>query len=320
MLWKLLRAAFQRRASAQPLIDRCLAMRRDGRLRDAELVLREAAAQFPRDPLVATNLAVVLLEQDQPREGVEWLQRALESDPRCAPAHYNLANVMRASGRREEATQHYQAAVDGGAAFAPAREQLMHCLLEACDWDRAAIHANVLRKMIENEPAAEWMRCVSPLTAVYLGLAPELRKKVAAYHAAECARGITEISRAPDADGGRLRIAYLSRDFRDHPVGHVLANVFTLHDRARFEIFAYSYGPDDGSPYRKAIAAGVDHFIDAHAMTDAELAAGIAQAGIHVLVELAGHTTGSRLAVLARRPAPVQAHYLGYPGTTGADY
>ena len=112
MLWKLLWAMLQRRASAQPLIDRSLALRRDGRLRDAELVLREAAAQFPRDPLVATNLAVVLLEQDQPREGVEWLQRALESDPRCAPAHYNLANVMRASGRREEAVQHYQAAVD----------------------------------------------------------------------------------------------------------------------------------------------------------------------------------------------------------------
>ena len=320
MLWKLLRAALQRRASAQPLIDRSLALRRDGRLRDAELVLREAAAQFPRDPLVATNLAVVLLEQDQPREGVEWLQRALESDPRCAPAHYNLANVMRASGRREEAVQHYQAAVDAGAAFAPAREQLMHCLLETCDWDRAAIHANVLRKMIESEPAAEWMRCVSPLTAVYLGLAPESRKKVAAYHAAECARGITEISRAPAADRERLRIAYLSRDFRDHPVGHVLANVFALHDRARFEIHAYSYGPDDGSAYRKAIAGSVDHFVDAHAMTDAALAAGIAQAGMQVLVDLAGHTTGSRLAVLARRPAPVQAHYLGYAGTTGAGY
>ena len=320
MLWKLLRAACQRRASAQPLIDRSLALRREGRLRDAELVLRDAAAQFPRDALVATNLAVVLLEQDHATQGVEWLQRALEFDSQYAPAHYNLANVMRASGRREEAVQHYQAAVDAGAAFAPAREQLMNCLLEACEWGRAAVHAEVLRKMIEHEPAAEWMRCVSPLTAVYLGLAPELRRKVAAYHAAQCARGIPEISRRPVADGGRLRIAYLSRDFRDHPVGHVLANVFALHDRARFEIHAYSYGPDDGSAYRKAIAGSVDHFVDAHAMTDAELAAGIAQAGIQVLVDLAGHTTGSRLAVMARRPAPVQAHYLGYAGTIGAGY
>ncbi len=96
--------------------------------------------------------------------------------------------------------------------------------------------------------------------------------------------------------------------------------MFALHDRARFEIYAYSYGPDDGSAYRKAIAAGVDHFVDAHAMTDGELAADIAGAGIHVLIDLAGHTTGNRMPVLARRPAPVQAHYLGFAATTGASY
>ena len=197
----------------------------------------------------------------------------------------------------------------------------MHCLLEVCDWDRAALQADALRTMIARRPAAEWMRSVSPLTAVYLGLEPGLRKQVAAYHAAEFARGIAEVARNPAADGGtRLSIAYLSRDFRDHPVGHVLANVFALHDRARFDIHAYSYGPDDGSAYRKSIAAGVDRFVDAHAMTDAEIAADIAQAGIQVLIDLAGHTTGNRLAVLARRPAPVQAHYLGYPATTGAGY
>ena len=321
MLWKILRAAFQRRAQAQPLIDQGLALRQQGRLRDAEQLLRVAAAQFPRDALVATNLAVVLLEQDQAQQGVEWLQRALESDPHCAPAHYNLANVMRASGRREEAVQHYEVAVDAGAAFAPAREQLMHSLLETCDWDRAAVQADALRAMTTSQPAAKWMRSVSPLTAVYLGLEPGLRKQVAVYHAAEYARGVQKVARNTSVDGtARLRIAYLSRDFRDHPVGHVLAHVFALHDRARFEIYAYSYGPDDGSAFRTAIAKSVDHFIDAHAMTDAELAAAIAQAGIHVLVDLAGHTTGNRLGVLARRPAPVQAHYLGYPSTTGAEY
>ena len=321
MLWKLLRSVFRPRAQAHPFITRSLALRKEGRLRDAERLLREAAIQFPRDAVVATNLGVVLLEQDQGEQGVACLQRALEFDPRCAPAHYNLANVMRASGQREEAARHYQAAVDAGSDFAPAREQLMHCLLEVCDWDRAALQADALRTMIARRPAAEWMRCVSPLTAVYLGLEPGLRKQVAAYHAAEYALGITEAARNPAADGGtRLRIAYLSRDFRDHPVGHVLANVFALHDRARFEVHAYSYGPDDGSAYRKSIAAGVDRFVDAHAMSDDEIAADIARAGIQVLIDLAGHTTGNRLAVLARSPAPVQAHYLGYPATTGAAY
>jgi len=161
---------------------------------------------------------------------------------------------------------------------------------------------------------------------LYLGLAPALLKEVAAYHAGEYAKGIAPVTRNDWVDArlvetkSRLRIGYLSRDFRDHAVGHVLANVFALHDRARFEVFAFSCGPDDGSIYRKAIAAGVDHFVDAHAMTDAELAAGIAQAGVHLLIDLAGHTTGNRMPVLARRPAPVQAHYLGFAATTGASF
>lgn len=326
MLWKLLRTAFRPRANAGAIIFQGLALRKEGRLRDAAALLHDAAARFPADAVVATNLGVVLLEQDRGEDGVRWLARALALDPRCAPAHYNLANILRASGQREQALEHYQAASDADADFPSAREELMHCLLEVCAWERAAIQADALRTMVARRPAADWMRCVSPLTALYLGLDAAVQKKVCAYHAAECARGITpaacnaaDVAKAAEKNA-RLRIGYLSRDFRNHPVGHVLANIFSLHDRARFEIHAFSYGADDGSIYRAAIAAGVDHFVDAHAMTDAELAASIVEAGIQVLVDLAGHTTGNRMAVLARRPAPVQAHYLGFASTTGASY
>ncbi len=325
MLRNFLRSAFRPRAKADTFVSRSLALRREGRLRDAEQLLRETADRFPRDAVVATNLGIVLLEQDHGEDGVAWLQRALELDPGFAAAHYNLANIMRASGRRAEAVEHYQAAVDADAGFAHAREELMNCLTEVCDWDRADRVADDLRALIAKEPATQWMRGISPLTALKLGLTPAQVKAVAAYHAADCARGIEPVRRgnvfaAMSSRPARLRIGYLSRDLRDHAVGHVLSNVFALHDRAQFEIYAFSYGADDGSTYRKAIASGVDHFIDAHAMTDLEIAEAIAAAGIHVLVDLAGHTTGHRMAVLARRPAPVQAHYLGFAATTGAAY
>ncbi|MEO7726465.1 MAG: tetratricopeptide repeat protein [Burkholderiales bacterium] len=324
MLWKVLRAAFGPRARPDESINRSLALRREGRLREAEQLLRVTAAQFPRDAVIATNLGIVLLEQDQGEQGVAWLQRAIEFEPRCAPAHYNLANIMRASGQREQALQHYKAATDADPAFAHAREELMHCLLEVCDWDRAGNEADALRAMIAGEPAAKWMRNISPLTAVYLGLDSALVKDVAAYHAGDCARGIEPLARngAADVDtrSARLRIGYLSRDFRDHPVGHLLAHAFALHDRTQFEIHAFSYGPDDGSSYRSAIMNGVDRFVDARALTDSELAAAIAAAGIHVLVDLAGHTNGNRMPVLARRPAPVQVNYLGFSATTGASF
>src|SRR5258706_479150 len=326
MLRNLLRSAFGPRAQPDTFVSSSLALRREGRLREAEQLLREAAHQFPRDPAVATNLGIVLLEQDKGEEGVMSLQRALAIDPRYAPAHYNLANIMRVSGQRAQAVGHYQAAVDADAGFAHAREELMNCLLEACDWNRADCVAAELRAMITNEAPGRWMRALSPMTAVMLGLTPAQVKSVSAYHAAECARGIVPVRRDIVLDApspvrqARLRVGYLSRDLRDHPVGHVLANVFALHDRAQFEIYAFSYGGGDDSSYRKTIEAGVDRFVDGHAMTDGELAAVIAAAGIHVLVDLAGHTTGNRMGVLARQPAPVQAHYLGFATTTGAAY
>jgi protein O-GlcNAc transferase len=326
MLRNLLRSAFGPRAKADTLVSSSLELRRQGRLREAEQLLREAAQQFPHDPVVATNLGIVLLEQDQGEAGVLSLQRALEIDPRYAPAHYNLANIMRVSGQRAQAVGHYQAAVDADPAFAHAHEELMNCLLEVCDWNRADCVAAELRAIVAKKAFVQWMDTLSPLTATRLGLTPVQVRAVSAYHAADCARGIVPVRRDLVLDAqspprpARLRIGYLSRDLRDHPVGHVLANVFALHDRAQFEIYAFSYGVDDGSDYRKAIEAGVDRFIDAHAMTDGELAAVIAAAGIHVLVDLAGHTTGNRMAVLARRPAPVQAHYLGFAATTGAAY
>ncbi len=322
MLLKLLRSVFRPRPRVDPLVNRGLALRKEGRWREAEQVLREAVTKFPRDAVAATNLAIVLLDQDQAAQGASWLLRALEHDPRFAPAHYNLANLHRSSGRRDQALAHYRAAVDSDPGFAPAREELLHCLLEVCDWDRAELQAAALRELIARRPEAEWKRHVSPLTALYLGLDPALRKRIAAFHAGECAQGVKPVVHniaAGDASA-RLRIGYLSRDFRDHPVGHLLGNVFALHDRTRVEVFAFSHGTDDGSVYRGSIASAADHFIDAHAMADTELAGRIVQAGIHVLIDLAGHTTGNRLAVLARRPAPVQAHYLGFPATTGAPY
>ncbi len=321
MLWKLLRSALN--PGPRSLIQRGLALRSAGRLPDAERVLREAVQKFPGDAVAATNLGIVLLEQDRAQQGIDYLQQALEWDPRCAAAHHNFANMLRVSGRLAEAAEHYRAARDLDPALPSTCEHLMESLLEVCDWDGAEAEADQLRALASRHPAAAWLPHISPLASSYIGLDPEQQKQVAAYHAQERASRVALARRAPAAragEGGRLRIGYLSRDFRDHPVGHLLRNAFALHDREQFEIHAFSFGLNDGSVYRKSIEASVDHFVEGAHSTDAELADAIARAGIDVLIDLMGHTTGNRLGVLARRPAPVQAHYLGYPATTGASY
>jgi predicted O-linked N-acetylglucosamine transferase (SPINDLY family) len=118
----------------------------------------------------------------------------------------------------------------------------------------------------------------------------------------------------------RIRIGYLSPDFREHPVGGVLAEVFELHDTSRFEIFAYAWGPIDASSVRARIRGSCAQFLEVGALSDSALAQRLRDDRIDVAVDLAGHTLNSRPLALATRPAPVQVSWLGFPGTTGASY
>jgi predicted O-linked N-acetylglucosamine transferase (SPINDLY family) len=118
----------------------------------------------------------------------------------------------------------------------------------------------------------------------------------------------------------RIRIGYISADFRTHPIAQLVAGLFEHHDRSRFEISAVSYGPDDGSALRDRIKAAVENFIDVGAMTDEKIAQSIREREIDVLVDLTGLTQYNRIGVLSRRVAPIQVNFLGFPGTTGAEW
>src|SRR3974390_2888076 len=118
----------------------------------------------------------------------------------------------------------------------------------------------------------------------------------------------------------RVRIGYLSGDFREHAVAYLMAGVFERHDRERFEIHALSLRPAPPSPYGRRIAQASEHFLDLSRLGDAEAAAQIRALEIDIVVDLMGYTQGGRVSILAHRPAPVQVSYLGYPATLGAPY
>ena len=115
-------------------------------------------------------------------------------------------------------------------------------------------------------------------------------------------------------------MAYLSADFHDHPVAYLTAGLFEHHDRSRFEITALSFGPDQASPTRDRIKGAVEHFIDVRSQSDQDIAELIRRLEIDIVIDLMGLTRHSRVGVLARRSAPIQVNYLGYSGTTGANY
>jgi predicted O-linked N-acetylglucosamine transferase (SPINDLY family) len=121
----------------------------------------------------------------------------------------------------------------------------------------------------------------------------------------------------------RLRVGYLSPDLRTHAVGMLMAGLFERHDRDRFEVFLYNYGPRNEDPYRTRLQHAADHWADLNDLDTVQAAQRIAADGIDVLIELAGHTAGSRTEITATRPAPVQIHYLGHAGSLslpGIDY
>lgn len=124
---------------------------------------------------------------------------------------------------------------------------------------------------------------------------------------------------APSGDGGRLTIAYLSADFHEHATAYLAAELFELHDRDRFRVVACSYGPDDGSPTRRRLEAAFDTFRDIRGSDAEQVRAMLAADGVHILVDLKGYTRHVRFDLLARRLAPVQVAYLGYPGPMGGD-
>ena len=200
-----------------------------------------------------------------------------------------------------------------------------HTLLGACAWSNLAPAIESLRQRITQEKSGE----VSPL-----GLLPLPESDASEQH--QCARQYAQqqygdiLSRPPlcgsriREDRDRLRIGYLSADYHEHPISFLVAQVIEQHDRARFEVFGYSSGPDSEDPMRRRIRAAFDTFREIRPSSHEVAAQRIISDGIDILVDLTGYTTNARLEILALRPAPVQVSWLGYAGTLGhprlADY
>ncbi|MFZ1642936.1 MAG: glycosyltransferase [Candidatus Contendobacter sp.] len=195
-----------------------------------------------------------------------------------------------------------------------------------CDWtDRAAVLAEI-EDFTADALQYGFVAGLEPFGLLTLPISPALQAAVARAQATAVAARMAPIRETlriewPSApDNGRLRIGYVSGDFRNHATAHLTRKLFGVHDRTRFEIVGFSLRPDDGSSYRRDIVAGCDRFVELFGLSNAEAAARIAQEGIHILVDMHGYTRHARPELFALRPAPVQVSFLGYPGTLGADY
>lgn len=323
------------------LHNRGLLLARLGRMVEAEADHRRAIAAHPVSARAHSALADVLLAQDRYSEAIESAQRAIEISPQAMHGALiaGLACAMLEQFAESEAWLQRARAMDsvrfdrllaerlaGGNVERDLDPRAIRLIrgfnrLESCDWRDYEHYVALFNKLI-----ASGIRDGKPIASpplVFRSLAipmlPEHRRQLADSVARHFVAAARPWRRSATHDG-RIRLGYVSPDFGTHPTGILSAPLFSLHDRSRFDVHAFSLSPDDGSEWRRRVERDADCFHQMHGLPFLEVQRRVRDAGIDLLVDLAGHTTGALPELFGERAAPIQASYLGFPGTSGAGF
>lgn len=291
---------------------------------DEAVALFQTAIELRSDHLEArVNLASTLSMLGRDEEGEAEARRAVALLPEAAETHYCLAQILLVQRKHHAAAESFDASLRCDAENFSTTAGLLNARLATCDWR----DYDALVEHVRNEIATDNQQtgALGAFGALSLPLKHDELAKVATMRAtrllasAKGRRNAPTVAATPRTPS-KVRIGFLSNDFRDHPVGHLVSALFTVHKSGRVETYAYSTGEDDQSAYRRRVEEGADRFVDLR--KEGHLSAGgvaerIVADGIDILVDLGGLVLGARPDVLALRPAPLLVAWLGFAGTTG---
>ncbi len=294
-----------------------------GKFKDAERLLKDAVRLAPDKAQYHNNLAVVLEQRGKFKPAIQAYKKAAKLDPSLAQIHSNLGFAQERAGLLSDAIESYRVACETDPNDGNAAVRYWHLRQYCCDWADNARMLEDIHRLADATERGGAKPAMAPFPVLAMIDDPAGHKKVATAFT----NSLTNVQaayvpgRAVDADKTPLKIGYLSADFHQHATLMLMAELFELHDANAFEVHAISFGPADSkSELRRRMIDAIAGFHEVGGLQDADVAAKIKALGIDIAVDLKGHTTDSRPAILASRPAPVQAHYLGYPGTMGADF
>jgi predicted O-linked N-acetylglucosamine transferase (SPINDLY family) len=284
---------------------------REGNHASALARYQRAIAHTPEDPVLRNNCGTALARTGRFREALEEFRRALELDPDYVSALANQASALSNLKRFPAAAESYDRLLLLEPENARALSKGFLARRHVCDWRDFEQNAEAVLATAAAIPPFNLLS-LTDSGAVQLAAARAYSRQY---------EGLPALACRPLRDSGeKIRIAYLSADFREHPVSYLMAGVFERHNRQRFELTGANLSPPDKGCMGQRLAAAFDNWLDLSGLTDAEAARLLNERGIDIAVDLSGYTRGNRAGILARRPAPVQISYLGYPGTTGAEF
>jgi protein O-GlcNAc transferase len=327
-----------------------------GRLDEAVACYQKALQVKPDDPVMYNDMGTALQDMGRVDEAVACYQKALKFRPNYPEAYNNLGNAYKDQKNLDESIRCYKKALELKPDYTKAYCYLVRQLQQTCAWQELESYISRLealtRKELKSgaktsespfmvlartmdpayhlEVAKSWSRSIEKLMShSRQSFSPDFSNRLSKtgfqpatcdLRPATCDLQPATCNPRPATCNKKITLGYLSGDFRNHAVSHLMLGIFGAHNREEFNVFCYSYGRDDGSEYRRRIMQDCDKFIDLNKVSHVESAKRIYEDGVDILIELTGHTKDGRLEICALRPAPIQGIYLGFPGTSGADF
>lgn len=287
--------------------------RTSGNLQRAFACFEQALKLDPQHVGALVNYGNALQDVYQYENAVGAYQRVLKIQPDHPGTLSNLANVYQQLYRHEDAIATFTRLLAIAPDYEWARGGRTYSRIHCCNWEDYDEEVATITHEV-----AVGKRPIKVFELRPISDSPELELKCARTFAQVMYPTATQPQAVPHSE--KIKVAYVSGDFRQHPVSQLLVEVIEQHDRSQFEVIGISLGPDDKSAIRSRITQAFNHFIDVRQQSDQQVAELLRSMNVHIAVDLMGYTTHARPAIFAQRAAPIQIGYLGYAGTTGAEY
>ena len=264
-----------------------------------------------------SNKGVTLNDLQRFDEALVHYQRAVELKPGYAKGWYNRGVTYAELKKYDEAVASFDQAVRLNPDLDFLAGEAVYIRMKVCDWgDFNSQTENLLARVARAESAS------TPFAVLALSVSEAINAKAAQVWAKEkCPPGISNVDFINrTAKSGKIRLGYFSSDYQNHAISFLIAGLFELHDKSRFELTAFSLGPDKNDETRRRVVSAFDRFVDVRDKSDQEVAQLSGKLGVDIAIDLNGFTHHARSGIFACRAAPIQVNYLGYPGSMGAEY
>ncbi len=305
--------------NAQGFLNLGLCLAEEGWHEEAIACYDKSLALNPEYASAWLNRGNVFKKQARYAEALEMYGKALVLSPDDPQAWLNQGVVLSEEKRFDEALRSLVRALDLKPEIEFGYGQWLHTKMRLCNWEGIEAAFAQIAAYVERGVSV-----TVPFTLLATPTHPATLKVCATsyssgLHPAMAGEKLATQKTAPAASG-KIRVGYFSADFHNHPGMSLMAELFEIHDRSRFEIYAFSFSVEPEDDARRRVAAGVDHYLDVKDLSDQEIVAKSRELGIDIAINRNGYTMDGRAGIFAHRAAPVQVNFLGYPGTLGADY